>query len=226
MHRWEVLKTLSLGWTVGKSKRLPPTRNVWCSTWLYTANRKALLEQQLAQEKKTYSSSGPNHGTGVHLLICLSVLPLWYYLSYIYPSRCSAFIESALSVAVCTRHSQNLVSFHSVAALQDACLCLTSSCKQDLTSGRPGDHRGPRAHILLSSYHSQTKDAYLSTLTYQSQGKKWQALLGTCLHPRIILYGQRVEYFHKLTWVLCPALVWEGHALTNMINRKKKKRGW
>ena len=188
-------------WLNSRKIRKTPT-NTQCVVFNLTLHRK------LAQEKKTYSSSVLiTAQVYTSSSVCLSVLPLWYCLSYIYPSHCSAFIESAVSVTVCTRYSQNLVSFHSVAALHDARLCLTSSCKQDLTSRRPGDHCGPRAHILLSSYHSQTKDAYLSTLTYQSQGKKWQALLGTCLPLRIILYGQSVEYFHKLTWVLRSALV-------------------
>lgn len=93
-------------------------------------------------------------------------------------SGCTLFIESALHVALCARHFQNLVSFHPTAALHVSCLCLASSCKQGPTSGRPGDHHGPRTHILLSSYNSQTKDAYLSTLTINPRERTGKPCLG------------------------------------------------
>lgn len=85
---------------VGKLQRLPATHNEAFSLTLQSKQEGTeLLGWHLTQRKEegpytsssVLSSSGPNYGTGVHLLVGLPVLPLLLCLSSISPSICPSF---------------------------------------------------------------------------------------------------------------------------------------
>lgn len=204
------------------------------ATWLYTRSRKALSCRAWNRAKRKpcrlcavlLSLSGLSCCAGAYLLICVSPHPLLIsicphinpFISFLSDKRFMfvVFIESMmLSVPSLCRTSSGPLSLH-LSALHVP-VWLHSVNEIWSQEARSPSQLHPHTSCYLSS---QTKDAHLSRSRISIPGKKLMPLLEhVSLSCGIILCGHRRECRPWPTWVLCPALLWEGCAPVDAIKR-------